>query len=85
MFPQPVSPNGQPPDEVKNLIAEYQANKAGLELFITDGYFVLYEKIVTKGEDGQPDTVSLGKFLKRAYWSDAQFMSQEMLRLRLRL
>lgn len=78
------SVNQEPPQEVKDLLKEYREHQAEQELVVSDGFFLLYEKTVEKVE-GQPDKVSIGKFIRRAYWADAGYMTPEMVKARLRL
>lgn len=80
----PNSLNQQPPKEVQDLLKEYKEHMAERELIIADGLFLLYEKAVETVTD-QPDKVSLGKFIRRAYWADAGNMTPEMVKARLRL
>lgn len=80
----PNSINQNPPKEVQDLLQDYREHSAERELVVSDGFFLLYEKSVEKVED-QPDKVTIGKFIRRAYWSEAGNMTPEMVKARLRL
>jgi hypothetical protein len=80
----PNSLNAVPPKEVQDVVNEYKQHPKERELIINDGYFLLYEIVITKVE-GQPDTVSGTKFLRRAYWADAGNMTLDMVKARLRI
>lgn len=83
---QPFSMNRQPPQEVLDLVSEYKAHKDTRDLLIVDNMLFLYELSIIKSEhEGNPDVVTRGAFIRRAYWAEASGMSQDMVKSRLGL
>lgn len=77
-------PDQKPPQDVVDLVNKYKAKPEEFELVIYDNLFLLYEQTIEKPEEeGEPEIVHRGKFLKRAYWRDAAGISLEMMKSRL--
>ncbi len=67
-----------------DLVNQYKKAPKEFELVIYDNLFLLYEQTIEEPkEEGAPQIVHRGKFLKRAYWRDAAGISLEMMKSRL--
>lgn len=73
--------NSKPPQAVVDLVKEFHEDEQHLELVIFESMFLLHKKeVVPPTEEGQPTTVIVGEFIKRAYWRDATGMTLDQIK-----